>query len=149
MDEKDRLILKVLELDAHLSNRAVAAMVRLPTSTVNRRILKMEEDGVIKGYRLVLDYEKTGKPVGAYIFINEAEITRDLGHIPKSKIIDELRKFKEIQEVSDVQGANFDLVAKARTGSLKELSALTERLREIEGIEELFTAIIVEEVANL
>jgi len=146
MDEKDKSILQLLERDARLSSRAVAARVRLPISTVYRRIRRMEQDGVIKGYRAFLDYEKTEWPIGAFFFINIEEITHGRGHIPKEEIIRGLKKFREIRELSDVQGGSFDLIVKARFGSLRELSAFTEELRSIEGIEELSTVIITQEL---
>ncbi len=101
---------------------------------------------MIKGYKALLNYEKTKRPIGAYLFINVAETTPNKGHIPKARIIDEIKKYSEVDELADVQGANFDLVVKARFSSLKELSAFTERWRGIEGIEELFAAIITEEI---
>jgi len=120
--------------------------VGLPISTVHRRIRKLEQDGVIKGYRAIIEYEKTKRPISAYLFVNVAETTPNKGHIPKAKIIDEIKKHSEVHELADVQGAKFDLVAKARFRSLKELSAFIEKLRAIEGIEELFSAIITEEI---
>ena len=146
MDEKDELILQVLEKNAKLSSRAIAERVGLPISTVHRRIMKLEQDRVVKGYRAIIEYEKTGRPISAYIFINLAETIPRKGHIPKAGIINKLLKYHEVQELADVQGGNFDLVIKARFATLKELSVFVESLRAIEGIEELFSAIITEEI---
>jgi len=145
MDEKDELILQTLARNAKLSSREVARKVGLPISTVHRRIKKLEHDGAIKGYKAVIDFEKTKRPVGAFFFINIEETTQGK-HIPKSKIIDTLRKLSEINEIFDVQGVNFDLIILARFGSLKELSSFAEELRTIEGIEESFSSIIVDEI---
>jgi len=120
--------------------------VGLPISTVHRRIMKLEQDRVVKGYRAIIEYEKTGRPISAYIFINLAETIPRKGHIPKAGIINKLLKYHEVQELADVQGGNFDLVIKARFATLKELSVFVESLRAIEGIEELFSAIITEEI---
>jgi DNA-binding Lrp family transcriptional regulator len=146
MDRKDELILQVLEKNSKLSSRAVAEKVGLPISTVHRRIRKLEQDGVIKSYRAIIEYEKTRRPIGAYLFINIAETIPGKGHIPKANIVGKLLKYREVQELADVQGSNFDLVTKARFATLKELSAFVEELRELEGIEELFSAIITEEI---
>jgi Lrp/AsnC family leucine-responsive transcriptional regulator len=146
MDKKDEMILQVLEKNAKLSSRAIAEKVDLPISTVHRRIRKLEQEGVIKGFRAIIEYEKTNRPISAYVFINIAEIIPDKGHIPKAKIVDKILKYSEVQELVDVQGSNFDLVTKARFGTLKELSSFVEELRAIEGIEELFSAIITEEI---
>ena len=146
MDEKDELILQVLEKNARLSSRAIAEKVGLPISTVHRRERRLERDGVIKGYKAVIEYEKTKRPIGAYLFINIAETIPNKGHIPKKKIINKILKYREVQKLVDVQGTNFDILVKARFGTLKDLSAFVEEFREIEGIEELFSAIITEEL---
>lgn len=146
MDDKDDLILKILEKNAKLSSRAVAEKTGLPISTVHRRIINLEKEGIIKGYKTIIDYDKTKRPIGAYLFINIAEATPNNGHIPKAKIVATILKYPEVQELADVQGAKFDLIIKSRFPTLKGLSDFVEEFREIEGIEELYSAIITEEI---
>jgi len=145
MDQKDEIILHVLDKNSKLSCRAIAKITRLPISTVNRRIRKLEKEEVIKGYRAIIDYEKTKRPIGAYLFINIHEIIPEKGHIPKSIIVKKLLKYHQVQELVDVQGSKFDIVIKVRVSTLRALSAFVEELREVHGIEELFSAIITEE----
>lgn len=146
MDEKNEKILHVLEKDANLSDRAISERVGLPIATVHRRVKKLEKNGIIKGYTAKIEYEKTSRPISAYIFINIAERTPEREHVPKSTIVNKILKHHEIHELVEVQGSGFDLVVKARFASLKDLSALVERFRDIEGIEELFSSIITEEI---
>ncbi len=145
MDKKDDLILQMLARNARLSSREVAKRVGLPISTVHRRIKKLENDGTIKGYRAVIDYEKTESPVAAFFFVNVEETTQGR-FVPKSTIVDTIRKLNEVYEIVDVQGINFDLVIRVRVRSVKELSSFAEKLRTIEGIEEFFSSIIVDEI---
>ena len=105
----------------------------------------MEKEGTIKGYKAIIDYEKTSRAIGAVILISIAEVILERGHVPKRDIIANLEKFDEIEEIDEVQAANFDLVLKARLSSLKKLSDFVEQLRFIEGIEEISTAIIANE----
>ena len=146
MDQKDELILRFLEKNARLSSRAIAENIGLPISTVHRRIRKLEKEKIIKGYRAIIEYEKTKRPIGAYVFINLSELYPDKDHVPKSKIIATLQRNKEVQELADVQGANFDLILKCRFTSLKALSNFIETLRQQEGIEEIFSSIITDEL---
>jgi DNA-binding Lrp family transcriptional regulator len=106
----------------------------------------LEQDGVITGYKALVDYEKTSRPIGALLLINLAEVIPGRGHVPKTEIVGRLRGFEEIEEVTDVQAADFDLIVKARLESLKRLSALIEEVRSIEGIEEISSAVITEEI---
>ncbi|MCW4023047.1 MAG: Lrp/AsnC family transcriptional regulator [Candidatus Bathyarchaeota archaeon] len=146
MDQKDELILRFLEKNANLSSRAIAENIGLPISTVHRRIRKLEKEKIIKGYRAIIEYEKTKRLIGAYVFINLSEVYPDNNHVPKSKIIKTLQRNKEVQELADVQGAHFDLILKCRFTSLKALSNFIETLRQQEGIEEIFSSIITDEI---
>ena len=76
--------LRLFGVDAELSNTAVAAKVGLPISTVHRKIRRMELDWVIKGYRTIIDYEKTEWSIGAF-FTNIEVIAHDSGHILKGE----------------------------------------------------------------
>jgi DNA-binding Lrp family transcriptional regulator len=77
--------------------------------------------------------------------VNLAEVVPGRGHIPKKDIVNSLGHLKEIEEIIDVQAAEFDLIIKARFESLKEQSNFVENLRCIVGIEEITSAIIIEE----
>jgi Lrp/AsnC family leucine-responsive transcriptional regulator len=147
MDQRDALIIHVIERSVNtLSSRAIAQKTELPISTVYRRIQKLEEAGVIAGYKALINYEKTDRPIATYVFINLAEITPDGTYIPKQEVVEKLKSFKEIHELTDVQGQDFNLILMARFSTLKELSRFTEELRSLKGIEELSTAIITEEI---
>lgn len=98
------------------------------------------------GYKALIDYERTERPISSFIFVNLAEVIPGKGHIPKKTIIDKLMKFQEIGEIADVEAVNFNLVIRSRLKSMKELSAFAEELRSIEGMEEVSIAIITEEI---
>ncbi|WNZ28356.1 MAG: Lrp/AsnC family transcriptional regulator [Candidatus Bathyarchaeota archaeon] len=146
MDNKDEQILQVLEKNAKLSSRSIAQKIGLPISTVHRRIRKLEQEKIIKGYRANIEYEKTNRPIGAYLFVNISETTPNTDRVPKSKIVDSLLKNTEVHELADVQGANFDLILKCRFETLKALSSFIEKLRGQRGVEELFSSIITDEI---
>ena len=143
--EKDEIILKVLERKSNLSIREFSRFIGIPASTLHRRIKRLEKEGMIKGYKAIIDYEKTSRPIGVVVLISIAEVILERGHVPKSDIMASLKKFDEIEEIDEVQAANFDLVLKARLSTLRELSDFVEQLRFIEGIEEISTAIITDE----
>ena len=145
MMEKDEIILRVLERKSNLSSREFSRLIGIPASTVHRRIKRMEKEGTIKGYKAIIDYEKTSRAIGVVVLISIAEVILERGHVPKADIMASLEKFDEIKEIDEVQAANFDLVLKARLSSLRELSDFVEQLRFIEGIEEISTAIITDE----
>ena len=145
MDKKNEAILKILSRKAGLPSRTLSKMLKIPASTVHRRIKKLEHDGIIQGYKAIINFEKTSHPIGALLMINLAEVIPGKGHIPKKDIVRSLTKFNEIEEIIEVQAADFDLIIKARFENLKAQSDFVEELRCIDGIEETSSAIIIEE----
>jgi len=145
MDKKNQAIIQILSRKAGLSSRTLSKMLKLPISTVHRRVKKLEQDGIIEGYKAIVNFEKTTWPIGALLMVNLAEVIPGKGHIPKKDILRSLSRFNEIEEIIEVQAADFDLILKARFESLKDQSDFIEELRCIDGIEEISSAIIIEE----
>ena len=145
MDKKNEAIIRILSRKAGLSSRTLSKMLKMPISTVHRRIKKLEREGIIQGYKAIINFEKTLWPIGTLLMVNLAEVIPGKGHIPKKDILQSLSRFNEIEEIIEVQAAGFDLIIKARFESLKEQSNFVEELRCIEGIEEISSAIIIEE----
>jgi len=145
MDKKNEAIIKILSRKAGLSSRTLSKMLKIPISTVHRRVKKLEREGIIRGYKALINFEKTSWPIGTLLMVNLAEVIPGKGHIPKKDIIQSLSRFNEVEEIIEVQAADFDLIVKARFVSLKEQANFVEDLRCIEGIEEISSAIIIEE----
>ncbi|MET8982778.1 Lrp/AsnC family transcriptional regulator [Streptomyces sp. NPDC004539] len=61
MDEVDRSILAVLERHGRISNNELAARVGLSPSPCLRRVRHLEETGVIRGYRALIDPAAIGR----------------------------------------------------------------------------------------
>ncbi|MDB5796549.1 MAG: Lrp/AsnC family transcriptional regulator [Paucimonas sp.] len=67
LDSIDRKILAVLQQDGSLSNQEVAERVNLSPSPCLRRIRHLEEAGVIRAYVALLEPEKIGLGLLAYV----------------------------------------------------------------------------------
>ncbi|GGN16332.1 Lrp/AsnC family transcriptional regulator [Halarchaeum nitratireducens] len=69
VDEVDRAILYALQEDArNLSSSDIAERTGTSGSTVRKRIQRLEEAGVIKGYSAEVDYERSGYPIRMLLF---------------------------------------------------------------------------------
>lgn len=67
LDKTDRKILQVLQSDGRLTNQEVAERVNLSPSPCLRRIRRLEEAGVIRQYVALLDPDRIGLGLLAYV----------------------------------------------------------------------------------
>ncbi|CAG4906549.1 Lrp/AsnC family transcriptional regulator [Paraburkholderia saeva] len=67
MDAIDRRILAILQENGRLSNQEIAERVNLSPSPCLRRIRRLEESGVIRGYVALLDAQRLGLDLLAYV----------------------------------------------------------------------------------
>ena len=67
LDTTDRRMLELLQREGRIPNAALAERLHLSPSPCLRRMRALEQDGVIAGYRAVLDREKLGIPMTVFV----------------------------------------------------------------------------------
>ena len=67
LDEIDRRILASLQAHARLRNVELAEQVGLSASPCLRRVKRLEETGVIRGFATLVDPEAVGLPVSVFV----------------------------------------------------------------------------------
>ncbi|WP_297523723.1 Lrp/AsnC family transcriptional regulator, partial [Thermococcus sp.] len=97
MDELDRRILELLQENARMSYREIAKAVGVAVGTVYNRIKRMEEEGIIKGFYVGIDYERVGFGLTAVVGIKARgkDIVRIEGEIAENP---------RVMQVYDVTG---------------------------------------------
>jgi Lrp/AsnC family leucine-responsive transcriptional regulator len=78
LDETNLRLLKVLSADPRASAAKVARLIGMSAPAVRERIARLEEAGVIRGYRLDIDAAALGLPVTAWVRIRPGP-----GQLPK------------------------------------------------------------------
>ena len=78
MDTKDRQIVRLLQQDGRLTNQDLAERVGLSPSPCLRRVRLLEQAGVIQGYGAIVDQQRYGLPVTAFIRVRLERHARDL-----------------------------------------------------------------------
>lgn len=69
LDPADRRILRALQRDGRLSIVALAEQVGLSATPCQRRVKRLEEEGVIARYAAVLDPARLGLPLQAFVLV--------------------------------------------------------------------------------
>ena len=70
LDDINRNLLDILQEEGRLSYRELGERVALSAPAVAERVRKLEDAGVIRGYRAVVDYAELGFPIQCIIRLN-------------------------------------------------------------------------------
>ena len=123
LDRFDLAILAILQRDNATPQRAIGEAVNLSAAAVQRRIKRMEEEGVIQAHVAVIDPAKVGQPITIFVEVEMESERADLIDTAKR----EFTAAPEVQQCYYVTGeADFILVVVVPTMAAYE--ALTRRL---------------------
>jgi Lrp/AsnC family leucine-responsive transcriptional regulator len=135
LDERDLGIVAALQEDARASYADVGARVGLSASAVHDRVRKLEQAGVIRAYRAVVDVEALGFMVTALIAATPLDPQQP------DDLPDRLADFPEVEDCFSVAGeANY--ILKVRTRTTGHLEELIRRLRDKGGVATQTTVVL-------
>jgi Lrp/AsnC family transcriptional regulator, leucine-responsive regulatory protein len=106
-DGKDLAILRLLQQNARMTVKEIAAVVHLSTTPVHERIKRMEATGVIKQYAALLDPAKLNKALTAICYVSLKEHSKTAG----TKFIKAINMMTEVIECYNISG-EFDFMLK-------------------------------------
>lgn len=124
-------IVKILQQNARISNTELGEMLGISPAEAEAEIKRLEKDGVIKGYSVIVDDELYDKST-VYATI-ELKVTpqRDCGFDDIAKTI---MMYDEVESISLMSGA-YDLAVEVKGNNLKDVALfVSERLSTIDGV---------------
>jgi len=141
LDEVDHQILDMLIENARTPFTDIAKKLLVSAGTIHVRVKKMEEEGVIKGSTLTVDYDKMNYSFIAYVglFLENSSFTK--------KIISELNKIPEIT-VAHLTTGKFTIFCKIRAKDTKHAKNVIFAIDDIQGVIRTETSISLEEIIN-
>ena len=129
LDQKDKDILNLLQKDARLSHRQLAAMVNLSLSPVHVRVRRLEELNYIKRFTVILNYKKLGKTLIGYVQVKLADHSEE----SLTNFLAEAVKLNEVMECYHMSGA-YDFLMRVVVGNMDEYSnILLKKLSKLPG----------------
>ena len=135
MEEKDEIILRKLRIDSSQPVSELASELQLPRTTVQERIKKLLQTGVIRRFTVQLDYSKVGKPVTVFILVS---FLAGSG-VSQKEAAEKIAQIEDIFEVHVISG-DWDIIAKARGESIQSIGELVlDRIRNVKGVERTLT----------
>jgi len=145
LDDKDLAILTMIQENCKLTARQIAKKIDSPITTVFAKINRMEELGIIKEYRAILDPRKLNCSTTAFILASVSYRTKNSDVlIPQRAIAKEIAKFPDVQEVHIITG-DWDLLIKLKAENVDSIGKFViDKLRLVRGIEKTLTCMVFE-----
>lgn len=139
IDNVDRKIISLLLKDAMMPYTEVGHRVLMSGGTVHVRMNNLQEQGIVKGTSLVLDYTKLGYDLTAFVgvYLQKGAVY--------DRIIKRLEKIPEVVEAHYTTGV-YSIFMKLVCRNTEHLrDVLGEKVQSVEGIERTETIISLEE----
>lgn len=107
LDKMDLAILKLLQQNARITVKEIAADVHLSTTPVHERIKRLEQSGVIKQYATLVDRNKVNRGLMVICYVSLKEHSKTAG----VKFIKAMNELHEVIECYNISG-EFDFMLK-------------------------------------
>ena len=114
LDKYNSEILRELKINGRMANSELAEKIALSPSACLRRVQELENSGLIKGYRAILDSELLGNSFIAYVNIGLAEHSTDSQQAFEQAI----NLAEEVKECHNITGA-FEYLLRIETHDIK------------------------------
>lgn len=138
IDETDVKLLELLSRDASATATEMTAQVNLSVPAINKRIRKMRQTGVIRRFTTVVDGEKVGKPITAFILLI----------LQQASAVDSLMQYVEadpdVLECYAVTG-EYDYIIKVCAADVKALERKLTLLKQRKGVVKSHTLFALKE----
>ncbi|WP_159737124.1 Lrp/AsnC family transcriptional regulator [Vibrio atypicus] len=141
MDRIDRHILSLLQKDARQSTADIADKVGLSASPCARRIKKLEDDGVISGYRATLNKQEVG--IGMTVFVEVSLNNHQANSIEafEQAVLD----MEEVTNCHVVSGA-YDYLLEVVSHDLSGYESFTRKLQRLDNVKDIHTHLAIRQV---
>jgi DNA-binding Lrp family transcriptional regulator len=135
MSEKDDELLGLLKLDAREPVASLARKLGVSRTTVQDRLKRLEETGVIAGYAVKLGKAAKLPGISALITLGveprqQIEVARTIG------------TYQQVETLLTVSG-KYDLVAVVKTPTSEDMDKLIDKIGMLKGVNDIETAVIL------
>jgi DNA-binding Lrp family transcriptional regulator len=146
LDEKDHAILLLIQENSKLTANQIAKKINIPLTTVFAKIKRLEDQGIIKQYRAILDPQKLNLGTTAFILASVSYSKNNEPPITQRDVAEEIAHLPEVQEVHIITG-NWDLLVKLRAENVEAIGKfVVDKLRRIKGLDKTLTCMVFETI---
>ncbi|AGV19708.1 MULTISPECIES: Lrp/AsnC family transcriptional regulator [Vibrio] len=141
MDKIDRQLINLMQKDATLTTAELADQVGLSASPCARRIKRLEQEGVISGYRAIVSRDTVGIAMTVFVEVS-------LNNHQASSIDEFEHAVVEMDEVISchvVSGA-YDYLLEVVSKDLAGYETFTRKLQRLENVKDIHTHLAIRQV---
>jgi len=138
MDKFDQQIIRCLSENARQSTTEVARQIGLSRSAVTDRIRKLEDSGVIEGYRVVLKAPEN--LVSAFFLLTFNKANND-------EVLSQIQGLPEVRGVHIITG-DIDMIVRVEADNMSRLNEVRNHLEGLAKLTRIFTCTVLEERLN-
>ena len=145
LDRYDRQILEILQVDGRVNNQDLADRIGLSPSPCLRRVRALEESGLIRGYRALLDAKKLGLSLMALVHISMDR------HTPErfANFEASVEVLPEVLECLLITGQDADYQVKVFVRDMDHYQdLLLNKLTRIEGVTGVHSSFVLRRVVD-
>ena len=145
LDNLDKHILRLMQGNSRISNLELADQIGLSATPCARRVKRLEESGLIKGYVTLLDAEALGLNLTAIIGISMDRHTPDRFEQFEQAIVE----MPEVLECSIVTGQSADFLLKVVVRNMRHYEKfLLGKLTKLNGVTGVHSSFVLRQVVN-
>lgn len=136
MDSTDQRIVAALVTDARASYAEIGKAVALSAPAVKRRVDRLLERGVLRGFTAVVNPEAIGWGTEAFVEVSCR------GNISPTRIRSALEPLPEVVAAYTVSGSA-DAIVHLRAGSIHHLESVLERVRALDIVDTTVSTVVL------
>lgn len=123
MDITDYRIIEILQEDGRVSMKDLGKIVGLTSPAVSERVKRLEESGIIEGYKAIVNPDALGRVIKAFIHIS-------LANNKYAEFLEAAKKDPRIVECHHITGDDCSLL-KVMVKDMYELEAVIDSIKRI------------------
>lgn len=144
LDQTDKSILNVLQVDGRISNSDLAKRVHLSPPATLARVKRLEQEGYVDGYVSILNREKTGH--GTICFIS---VILELHQPDKLRqFFEAVRLLPQVQECHHLTGESDYLLKVVLKNNREMEDFISNTLLPMPGMSRVHTSVVLKEIKS-
>lgn len=124
LDETDRKIIEILQEDGRISMKDLGKLIGLTSPAVSERIKRLENCGIISGYKAIINPDALGRNIKAFIHISLP------GSQSYAEFLENAKSDPRIVECHHITGDDCSLL-KVLVRNMQELENVIDSIKKI------------------